>query len=141
MKRCVGFVVLLTFAPACAYRWIERRVDALSQVVDEATRAGAATCAPAELALSRVHLEFARSELSEGDAPRAERHLTLAEPNAQAALRLAKEQKCTVQVSQEGAAYEVPAQPRTARLPKSPAPSSPSMSIAAAQPGVRHDKR
>jgi hypothetical protein len=53
-----------------------------------------------ELALSRVHLEFARRELSDGDAPRAERHLTLAEPNGQAALRLAKEQKCSSEASE-----------------------------------------
>ena len=102
MKRSLVAVLLLSCAPGCAYRWIERRVDALEQVVDEATRAGAATCAPVELALSRVHLEFARGELREGDAPRAERHLILAEPNGQAALRLAKEQKCAIKARSPG---------------------------------------
>lgn len=100
MKASVGLVLCVSLAPACAYRYIERRVDALTQVVDEATRAGAATCAPVELALSRVHLEFARHELADGDAPRAERHLTLAEPNGQAALRLAKEHKCSSHTSE-----------------------------------------
>jgi hypothetical protein len=100
MKRGVALVLGLSLAPACAYRYIERRVESLAQVVDEADRAGAATCAPVELALSRVHLEFARRELSDGDAPRAERHLTLAEPNGQAALRLAKEQKCSSEASE-----------------------------------------
>jgi hypothetical protein len=156
MKQSAGLVLLLACLPACAYRYIERRVDALAHVVEEASRAGAATCAPVELALSQVHLEFARHELLEGDAPRAERHLTLAEPNGQAALRLAKEHKCSVAApEQKPATSERPgvslpvafgsrAQPRALMFGSRTEPRASTLRsdpIAAAQRGVTHAQR
>jgi hypothetical protein len=156
MKPSAGLVLCLSLAPACAYRYIERRVDALNQVVEEATRAGAATCAPVELALSRVHLEFARHELEDGDAPRAERHLTLAEPNGQAALRLAKEHKCSPRSARaRNRALRQALEPQGSPLTTS-SPSASSLlseareqygdgdtaySVAPAQRGVGHEKR
>lgn len=135
MKQRATLVLCLALAPACAYRYIERRVESLAQVVDEADRAGAATCAPVELALSRVHLEFARRELRDGDAPRAERHLTLAEPNGQAALRLAKEQKC----SQEAAESRGSSPPTSSRWRVEPRASS--LSPRSAELGSRAHSR
>jgi hypothetical protein len=147
MRRRAGLVLCLALAPACAYRYIGRRVDALAQVVDQATRAGAATCAPVELALSRVHLEFARHELADGDAPRAEQHLTLAEPNGQAALRLAKEHKCAAQALEPQGSLLTTPQERTPRLvehaphAKRDGTRASKTSAATAQQGVGYEKR
>jgi hypothetical protein len=156
MKQSAGLVLLLACLPACAYRYIERRVDALAHVVDEATTAGAATCAPVELALSLVHLEFARHELLEGDAPRAERHLTLAEPNGRAALRLAKEHKCTVAAPEQNPKTSERSGSSLPALSVSRAEARPSTSgsrtelraltlrsdpVAAAQRGIPHAQR
>jgi hypothetical protein len=79
---------------ACASTALATRADALEQLVQTATRRGALHCAPQELALAKVNLEFARLELSQGDRRRADHHLTLAEPNAKAALRVASDSKC-----------------------------------------------
>lgn len=94
MRLQAGWLLVLSCA-ACASSLVERRVDELRAIVEEAQRQGAGRCAPAELALSSVHLEFAQLELREGDLERAERHLIVAEPNGKAALRLAKEDKCS----------------------------------------------
>jgi hypothetical protein len=79
---------------ACGPTLIERRADELRSILTEAQSRGAASCAPVELALSSVHLEFAQLEQREGDEARAERHLILAEPNGKAALRRTKEGDC-----------------------------------------------
>jgi len=86
-------LVLLGFS-ACAGSLVERRIDELRATLVDAERRGAASCAPVELALCSVHLEFAQLELREGDEQRAERHLILAEPNGKAALRRTKEGDC-----------------------------------------------
>jgi hypothetical protein len=78
----------------CASTAVVTRADELEQIVAAATQRGARECAPKELALAKVNLEFARLELSEGDRRRADHHLTLAEPNAKAALRVASDGKC-----------------------------------------------
>lgn len=104
MKLRVG-LALLTGVAACAPSLVERRVDELRAVVTEAERRGAASCAPVELALSSVHLEFAQLELRQGDEPRAERHLILAEPNGKAALRRTKEGDCQAS-AQSAAAFD-----------------------------------
>lgn len=73
---------------------VQQRMNELNSTLEEAERRGAARCSPVELALSRVHLEFAGLELREGDEQRAERHLIVAEPNGRAALRRTKEGDC-----------------------------------------------
>ena len=89
-------LVLCTAAAlaACAPAAARKQLDSLSRIVESATRQGAAECAPEELAIARVQLEFARSELAQGEGQRAEGHLILAEPNAKAALRLATNPSC-----------------------------------------------
>lgn len=85
---------LLLGISACVSGAVVTRADALDQLVRTATRRGAPQCAPQELALAKVNLEFARLELSQGNRRRADHHLTLAEPNAKAALRVASDNKC-----------------------------------------------
>jgi hypothetical protein len=85
---------LLGLLGACTASLVERRIDELRTTLADAERRGAGSCAPVELALSSVHLEFAQLELREGDEQRAERHLVVAEPNGKAALRRTKEGDC-----------------------------------------------
>lgn len=85
-----GFALL----GGCASTTVVRRTDELERIVAAATQHGARRCTPQELALAKVNLEFARLELSQGDRHRADHHLTLAEPNAKAALRVARDGKC-----------------------------------------------
>lgn len=115
----------LTMAAGCASSLLERRVDELRNVIADATKHGAARCAPVELALSSVHLEFAELELRQGDAQRAEQHLILAEPNGKAALRLATEGRC-----------EIVDPPRRAVNDRSPRRSSSRRSSVAAAEGA-----
>ena len=81
-------------AGACANRQLTRTVSELEALALKASHQGAALCAPEELALARVHLEFARFELTQGDPSRAHRHLVVAEPNARAALRVTTSSSC-----------------------------------------------
>jgi hypothetical protein len=85
---------LFVLGAGCASTAIVTRAEELEQIIAAATQRGARECAPQELALAKVNLEFARLELSEGDRRRADHHLTLAEPNAKAALRVASDGKC-----------------------------------------------
>lgn len=91
---CARASFALLALSGCAGSIVQQRMDDLRATLDEAERRGAASCAPVELALSSVHLEFARLELREGDEQRAERHLIVAEPNGKAALRRTKEGDC-----------------------------------------------
>jgi hypothetical protein len=91
---CARAGVALLALSGCAGSMVQQRMDELRTTLEEAERRGAARCAPVELALSSVHLEFARLELREGDEQRAERHLVVAEPNGKAALRRTKEGDC-----------------------------------------------
>jgi hypothetical protein len=85
---------LCVLGAGCASTAVVTRADELARIIAAATQRGARECAPQELALATVNLEFARLELSEGDRRRADHHLTLAEPNAKAALRVASDGKC-----------------------------------------------
>ncbi len=80
------------------------RIHGLTNVVQEAEKSGAMTCAPRELAIAKSHLRFAATELDQGQLADAEGHLEIAEPNAQAALALSPGEKCTeaVVASREG---------------------------------------
>lgn len=95
VRSCAGFAVFVGLATsACANRQLTRTVSELETIALRASHQGAALCAPEELALARVHLEFARFELSQGDPTRAQRHLVIAEPNARAALRVTSSPSC-----------------------------------------------
>ena len=64
---------------------LQGRIDGLRDVVDQAERNGAYRCAPRELAVAQANLDFAETELGQGNVDRAENHFNLAEPNGRAA--------------------------------------------------------
>lgn len=70
------------------------RIDGLKDVIAQAEQQGARACAPRQLAVARAHLEFADAELAQGHISRAEEHLRLAEPSAQAALTQSPQDRC-----------------------------------------------
>jgi outer membrane protein OmpA-like peptidoglycan-associated protein len=88
--------LLLASAAACTEANVLRgHIDGLREVTEQAAQNGAYNCAPQELALAEANLEFADLELAQGDHPRTREHLTLAEANANAALKLSPEGRCT----------------------------------------------
>lgn len=89
---CAGTAALAACTQANV---IQGRIDGLRQVADEARANGAYRCAPEELALATAELDFAQNELDQGDQSRALSHLTLAEPNARAAVRLSPRGDCS----------------------------------------------
>jgi len=70
------------------------RIDGMREIVDQAERNGAYRCAPRELALAKANLDFAETELGQGNAGRALDHISVAEPNARAAFRLSPAARC-----------------------------------------------
>ena len=58
--------------------------------IEKARKSGAYTCAPKELALAVSHVDFAETELGEGDFLRAQEHMDVAIENAQAAVKLSE---------------------------------------------------
>ncbi len=73
---------------------LQGRIRGLADVLEQAERNGAYQCAPRQLAVGRSHLDFAQTELKQGDAVRAEQHLTVAEVNIQAAHRMSPPASC-----------------------------------------------
>ena len=96
LRRSLSMATLCALGlAACAPASIARRIENVAVISERAARQGALRCcAPEELALARVHLELARLELAQGEARQAGRHLTLAEPNAKAAVRLSEASSC-----------------------------------------------
>jgi len=86
---------------------LQGRIDGLRDVVDQAERNGAYRCAPRELAEAQANLDFAETEMAQGNLDRAEQHFRLAEPNGRAAFRLSPAARC----SPRGVAIERPPQP------------------------------
>lgn len=70
------------------------QIAGLQKIVEQAERNGAIRCAPRELATARSQLEFATLELDQGFVSKAEAHLQIAAPNADAALDLSPPQYC-----------------------------------------------
>lgn len=58
--------------------------------IARARKSGAYRCAPRELAMAESHLDFAYGEVSEGNSPRAQEHVRIAEENAKKALVLSR---------------------------------------------------
>ncbi|MEM7605696.1 MAG: OmpA family protein, partial [Myxococcota bacterium] len=98
MTRTLRFALLIGALPAfvgCAsVARLEGRLAGIEDVIEQAERNGAYTCAPRQLALARAHAQFARDELAQGNAARADEHYTIATPNARAALRLSPAERC-----------------------------------------------
>src|SRR5262245_9375457 len=81
---------------SCAQGPVMRgRIDGIEGVVKKAEQNGAMRCAPRELALAKAHLRFAATDLDQGELSEAEKHIALAEPNAQAALAMSPADKCS----------------------------------------------
>lgn len=76
---------------------IQGQINGIREIAKEAAEHGAYRCAPIELALAEANVEFASTELAQGDQGRALEHLALAEPNAKAALRMSPPGKCGTQ--------------------------------------------
>ncbi|HTM46371.1 MAG TPA: OmpA family protein [Polyangiaceae bacterium] len=70
------------------------RMAGLQELATQAERNGAVRCAPQELALARAHLHFAEIELQQGYASKAQHHMSIAEPNADAAIMLSPPEYC-----------------------------------------------
>ncbi len=92
--RLLAFVGTLALGACTQAHVIQGRIDGLKQIAEGARESGAYTCAPQELALALAEIEFAQNELDQGDQTRALQHLTLAEPNARAAVKLSPHGEC-----------------------------------------------
>ncbi len=98
--RAVAVALAALLVASCSIGPVLRgRIDGLAGVVTKAEQNGAMRCAPRELALAKSHLRFAATDLDQGSASEAEKHLAVAEPNAQAALSLSPRDRCTPQVT------------------------------------------
>jgi hypothetical protein len=97
LNRSVFVVVLSLLAVLSCGKAPQMRgkLAGLQQIADQAERNGAVRCAPRELALAKSHLTFAETELQQGYMSKAEGHLAIAEPNANAALSLSPPEHCT----------------------------------------------
>jgi OmpA-OmpF porin, OOP family len=94
--RAAVLVVALSAAVAgCAGLQLQENVHQVRAITKEARENGAYKCAPRELALAETHLEFAQTELDQGDYFRARDHLQIADENARLAHRLSPRDKCT----------------------------------------------
>jgi outer membrane protein OmpA-like peptidoglycan-associated protein len=88
------------------------RLTSLRNALDGLDRLGAYSCAPREFALARANYAFARSELTHGDALRAQEHLIEAEENVGAAQVLTPQADC--QPTPTAASAVNPPRPATA---------------------------
>ncbi|MEC7519009.1 MAG: OmpA family protein [Myxococcota bacterium] len=96
MRRRAAFLILLGVTSLGCSRAavLQGRIDGLRDVVQQAERNGAYRCAPRELAMAQANIDFAETELAQGDLDRAEEHFRLAEPNGRAAFRLSPAARC-----------------------------------------------
>jgi OmpA-OmpF porin, OOP family len=95
-RRTIAILLACVFASACAEGPALRgRIAGLQKTVDDADKNGAMKCAPRELAVARSNLEFAEIDLDQGHLQKAQAHLGVAEPNAQAAFQMSPPDRCT----------------------------------------------
>ncbi len=89
----LGLVACVT---ACTEAHVLKgHIDGLREITEQAAQNGAYNCAPQELALAEANVEFADLELAQGNHARTKEHLTLAEANAHAALKMSPKDRCT----------------------------------------------
>ncbi len=92
----VALVFMLAPLTGCSQATlIQGRIVGVRDIVEQAERNGAYRCAPRELAIAKAHLDFADTELAQGNPFRAQEHYVLASPNAHAALRLSPPERCS----------------------------------------------
>ncbi len=90
-RRGAALAVALVAAAGCATSGeLRPGAAAIRAEVEQAKRAGAARCAPRELALAQSSVDIAESALAYGYRARAEEHLRVAEQNAKRALELSR---------------------------------------------------
>ncbi|MFI5307605.1 MAG: OmpA family protein [Polyangiales bacterium] len=90
-----GCLLALLCASGCARaNDVSAGIERAQRSLDQVLGAGGYVCAPRELALARAHLEFARTDLLQGEPGRAEEHLEEATLNASAAARLSPPERC-----------------------------------------------
>jgi len=87
----IGLLVIVVagLAAGCAGLQLKSNVREVRAIAREARDRGAYKCAPRELALAETHIEFASSELDQGDYFRARDHVRIADRNAREAYNLA----------------------------------------------------
>lgn len=93
-RAAAALTVALAVSACTKAGEVRTRVAAVERTLAEATASGAVRCAARELAEGEAHLRFARGELEQGRLERAREHVTVAEPNAEAALLLALDPRC-----------------------------------------------
>ena len=81
--------VLAVLVGGCAGMQLRSNVREVRAIAKEARDRGAYKCAPRELALAETHVEFANSELDQGDYFRAREHVRIADRNAREAYNMA----------------------------------------------------
>src|SRR5262249_25955483 len=95
IARAAVVVVCAAVAAGCTGPTLRGRVNGLATKVADAEKRGAIKCAPRELALAKAHLHFAAIDLDQGELAHAESHVTIAEPNANAAYDQSPPDRCT----------------------------------------------
>lgn len=94
---------------------LRQRVLGVDADVKAARDQNAQSCAPRDLAVAEANLRFARLEIDQGDAFRAEEHLKAAEPAARAAVANSKDcGKVTVLIREKEAPPPVAVAPKVA---------------------------
>lgn len=94
LRRAMMMLSMLSLSCGQAPQ-LRGKLAGLQRIAEQAEQNGAIRCAPRELAMAKSHLLFAETELQQGFVSKAEHHLGVAEPNANAALALSPPEHCT----------------------------------------------
>ncbi|HWM88344.1 MAG TPA: OmpA family protein [Kofleriaceae bacterium] len=86
----------------CAGERLRVQVGAVERSIQAARARGAESCAPVQLAMAEAHTEFAEVELDQGDYYSARAELSVAEANAEQALRLTPTSRCVQRAEPRG---------------------------------------
>ena len=91
-----GLIALVALATVACHGGVRLRgqLRATNEVIDQAERNGAYTCAPRELALAKAHASFTDMELGQGYLSRARWHFGIAERNAREAYEKSPPDRC-----------------------------------------------
>jgi outer membrane protein OmpA-like peptidoglycan-associated protein len=93
-RLACGAILTVVAGAGCAGVQLGQNVRQVRQIAREARDNGAYKCAPRQLALADVNIEFTDAELSAGDYFRAREHLQIADENAREAYRLSPRDRC-----------------------------------------------
>ncbi|HUL58727.1 MAG TPA: OmpA family protein [Anaeromyxobacteraceae bacterium] len=90
LHRLAALAATVLFLGCATGGKLRQRSEVLRSDIDKAKGSGATKCAPKDLALSEVNVEFALAEINEGNASRAKEHLDQAEYHVKRALEMSK---------------------------------------------------